>query len=198
MNLRYFLPAYLCVYFFAAFFWRSYRVWKTTGINPVTFTRSDSAHDFVGRVFKLLFALLVLVVIVYSVFPVAYAYTSPILWLETRWLRWAGVLLLMLSLIWTVLAQQQMGKAWRIGIDSAHRTPLVQEGVFSISRNPIYVGIIVTLCGLFVTIPNALTFLALVLGVVLIGTQVRLEEEHLSKLHSTEYADYRQRVRRWI
>jgi hypothetical protein len=61
MSLRYFLPIYLLAYIIAAFFWRSYEVWKKTGVNPVVFKGSDSAHDFVGRVFKALFAVIVVV-----------------------------------------------------------------------------------------------------------------------------------------
>jgi len=197
-NLRYFLPVYLFVYVFVAFVWRSYIVWKRTGINPVTFKGTDTAHDFIGRVFKLVFALVVLVVFVYSFSPFAYTYTLPIQWLENRWLKSIGVLLLLLSLVWTIVAQSQMGAAWRIGIDSEHRTPLVQEGLFRISRNPIFVGMIFTLLGLFLTLPNALTLLAVVLGMVLIGVQVRLEEEYLAQVHSQAYREYRQRVRRWL
>ncbi len=196
--MRYFLPAYFCIYIVSAFVFRSYRTWKRTGINPVTYKGSDSAHDFIGRVFKLVFLVVVFVVFVYSVIPFAYIYTAPIHWLEYGWLRWAGIALLLLSLTWTVVAQSQMGEAWRIGIDSEHRTPLVQKGVFGVSRNPIFLGVMITLLGLFLTIPNALTLLALGLGVVTIGAQVRLEEEHLSKLHPGEYAIYRERVRRWI
>jgi hypothetical protein len=55
-----------------AFIWRSYVVWKHTGINPVTFKGSDTAHDFIGRVFKLVFVIVVLVCFVYSFSPVAY------------------------------------------------------------------------------------------------------------------------------
>ena len=196
--LRYFLPLYLFVYILVAFVWRSYVVWKHTGISPVTFKGSDNAHDFVGRVFKLLFVLILLVVFVYSFFPYAYVYTAPIQWLEHRWLRSIGVLLLLLSLVWIVLAQAQMGEAWRIGIDTEHRTLLVQNGLFAISRNPIFFGMMVTLLGLFLTLPNAITLLTFVLGVVLIGVQVRLEEEYLAQLHPEAYADYQRRVRRWL
>ena len=55
-----------------------------------------------------------------------------------------------------------------------------------------------TLLGLFLTLPNALTLLAFVLGVVLIGVQVRLEEEYLAQLHPHAYLDYRRSVRRWL
>ena len=196
--MRYFLPLYLFVYILVAFVWRSYVVWKQTGINPVTFKGADNAHDFVGHIFKLVFVLVVLVVFVYSFFPLGYSYSSPIQWLENRWLRSIGILMLLLSLVWIALAQSQMGEAWRIGIDTDHRTPLVQRGVFRISRNPIFLGMIVTLLGLFLTIPNALTSLVFVLAVVLVGVQVRLEEDYLAQVHPETYANYRQRVRRWL
>ena len=197
-NLRYFLPVYLFVYVLVAFVWRSYIVRKHTGINPVTFKGADTAHDFIGRIFKLGFVVVVLVVFVYSFSPIAYTYTSPIQWLENRWLKSIGVLLLLLSLVWTAVAQSHMGAAWRIGIDTEHRTPLVQKGLFNVSRNPIFVGMIFTLSGLFLTLPNAFTLLASVLGIVLIGIQVRLEEEYLAQVHPEAYQQYRQRVRRWL
>ena len=198
MYVRFFLPVYLLVYVLVAFVWRSYVVWKHTGVNPVTFKGSDNAHDFIGRVFKLVFVLVVLAVFIYSFSPRAEAYTAPVQWLEHEWLRAVGVLLLLLSLLWLALAQSEMGAAWRIGIDTEHRTPLVQKGVFGISRNPIFLGMMLTLLGLFLTIPNTLTLLALCLGVVLIGIQVRLEEEYLAQAHPQAYRDYRQRVRRWL
>ena len=197
-NLRYLLPVYLFVYVVVAFVLRSYIVWKRTGINPVTFRDSDTAHDFIGRVSKLVFVLIVLIVFVYSFSPVAYTYTLPIQWLENSWLRLIGVLLLVLSLVWTGVAQSQMGEAWRIGIDTEHRTLLVQKGLFGISRNPIFLGMILTLLGLFLTLPNAFTLLTSVLGVVLIGVQVRLEEEYLAQKHPEAYREYQQRVRRWL
>ena len=198
MFFRYFLPACLLVCLFTTFFWRSYVVWKKTGIIPFTFKNSDTAHDFVGRVFKLTFALLVLVVLVYALSPVAYAYLIPIRWLEHPSLQWIGVVFLIFSLVWTIIAQAQMGEAWRIGIDTEHRTPLVQKGLYLVSRNPIYVGVVVTLSGLFLNIPNALTLLILIVGVIVIGVQVRLEEEHVGKMYPREYAEYCQRVRRWL
>jgi protein-S-isoprenylcysteine O-methyltransferase Ste14 len=196
--LKYILPAYLIVYFFAAFFWRSYRVWKTIGINPLVLGRGDSAHDYIGKLFKLLFALIVATVIVYVTSSRAYSYLMPIAWLQYSSVKLTGLVLLFLSLVWTLFAQSQMGSSWRIGIDTQRQTDLVQAGVFQFSRNPIFLGIIVTLIGFFLVIPNALTLLILVLGFVLIQIQVRLEEEHLAKLHGDKYLDYRLKVRRWL
>jgi protein-S-isoprenylcysteine O-methyltransferase Ste14 len=198
MPLRYFLPMYLAAYFFAAFFWRSFVVWKRTGVNPLVFKGSDNAHDYIGRIFKLLFAAVVAAVAVYSISEQLYQYLTPITWLERRWLRAVGVVLLLTSLAWTVVAQAQMGESWRIGIDEERRTPLVRKGVFALSRNPIFLGMISTLLGLFLVTPNAVTLLVFVLGVVLMQIQVRLEEEFLSKTHGEHYAEYRRDVRRWL
>lgn len=59
MPLKLFLPLYLAAYFFAAFFWRSYLVWKRTKVNPLVLGTTDSAHDYIGRVFKILFGAVV-------------------------------------------------------------------------------------------------------------------------------------------
>ena len=198
MPLKLFLPIYLAAYFFAAFFWRSFLVWKRTGVNPLVFKGTDSAHDYIGRVFKLLFAVIVSAVFVYCASERYYQYLAPITWLEHSGLQIAGVISLLISLAWTVLAQARMGESWRIGIDEEHRTPLVRKGVFGLSRNPIFLGMMLTLAGLFLVIPNALTLLTFVTGVVLVQIQVRLEEEFLARTHGEEYAQYRRHVRRWI
>ena len=198
MSLRYFLPVYLLAYVIAAFIWRSYAVWKRTGVNPVVFKGSDSAHDFIGRVTKALFGLVVAVVVIQAFIPSLYQYVMPISWLERAWVRWSGVILLLGSLVWTILAQAQMGHSWRIGIDYEHRTKLVQAGVFRLSRNPIFVGMMITLLGLFLTIPNVATLITLVVGIILIGIRVRLEEEYLTKVHGQEYLQYCRSVGRWL
>ncbi len=80
-----------------------------------------------------------------------------------------------------------MGESWRIGIDSQSETALVRREVFRVSRNPIFLGMIITLAGLFLVLPIAVTLLMLILGFVLIQIQVRLEEEHLTHMHGEDY-----------
>jgi protein-S-isoprenylcysteine O-methyltransferase Ste14 len=198
MFLRWFLPVYLLIYFAAAFLWRSYLVWRRSGINPVTFKGANTTQDFIGRAFKIVFTIVVAVVVLNSFAPQVYWYTLPINSLEGTRTRSIGVGLLLLSLVWTAIAQAQMGESWRIGIDTAHRTPLVQSGVFGVSRNPIFLGMQVTLFGLFLVIPSAVTSSTLLSGIVLIGVQVRLEEEYLKKTHGEVYTEYCRSVRRWI
>lgn len=194
----YFLVVWLLVYFTFAFVLPSYRVWKRTGINPVTFRGADNAHDYIGKLFKIVMAGLALVVFVFAFAPDIYTFLLPVVWMENRIVRFVGIGLLLISLGWTVLAQIQMGNSWRIGIDEERETALVQAGLFRFSRNPIFLGMIISLFGFFLTVPNALTLLFLVLGFALIQIQVRLEEQFLSGLHGEKYNEYRSLVRRWL
>lgn len=196
--LRIILPLYLVVYFAVAFVWRSVAVYKTTGINPYVLGGSDSAYDYIGATFRLTFLAVVAVIILFSVFSGFYDYAAPIFWLERDFIRTFGLTLLAASLIWTAIAQVQMGASWRIGIDRKNRTELVENGLFKLSRNPIFLGMRIALAGFFLTIPNAVTLLTYVLGDVLMQIQVRLEEEHLRALHGAKYAEFTARVRRWI
>lgn len=196
--LKIFLPAYLVLYFGIAFIWRSIAVYRATGVNPYVLGGSDNAYDYVGVVFRITFLLVVATVIQYSFFSGLTAYVVPIFWLEYDLLHSAGIVLLIVSLVWTAVAQIQMGSSWRIGIDLANRTALVNKGLFTVSRNPIFLGMRVALVGFFFAIPNAVTLLTLVLGDVLMQIQARLEEEHLAGLHGEKYLNYKGTVRRWI
>ena len=195
---RYLLLIYLVTYFLVAFVLPTYRVWKRTGVNPVTFAGSDNAHDLIGKLFKVVMAALAAVVLINTFFPDWNVYLLPAFWLESEVVRYAGIALLLISLVWTIAAQLQMGDSWRIGIDEKKATSLVRSGIFGYSRNPIFLGMMVSLFGFLLALPNAFTLLFLVLGWALIQIQVRLEEEWLEKLHGDEYTDYKNNVRRWV
>lgn len=72
-----------------------------------------------------------------------------------------GWVLLGGSLVWLLVAQVQMGASWRVGINSERYTELLQHGLFSISRNPIFLAMRLNLLGLLVVFPAAATLVLL-------------------------------------
>ena len=169
-----------------------------TGVNPYVLGESDNAHDFIGRIFRLTILLVAVAVGLNSVSSEIYRSFGFIELPGGTALRWVGISGLCVAIVWVAVAQAQMGRSWRIGIDRENETELVQTGIFAVSRNPIFLGMRVMLIGLFVIIPSALTLLTWILGDVLMQIQVRLEEEFLSGVHGETYRQYRSRVRRWI
>ena len=196
--MKVFLLVYLLIFFGLAMILPSYRVWKTTGVNPYKLGKSESAHDYVGTLFRLTIFSVALVVIAFAFLPNLYEYLVPISYLSNATLNIVGQTLLTIAVIWVLVAQVHMQKSWRIGIDEDVKTELVQTGLFKISRNPIFLGMRVMLLGLFLVLPSAATLVILFVGDLLIQIQVRLEEEFLTRTHGKAYLAYQKQVRRWI
>lgn len=76
---------------------------------------------------------------------------------------------------------------------------LVTNGVYRLTRNPMYIGLLLTLLGwaAFLSSLPALLFLA---GFVLYMNrfQIEPEERALLSLFGVDYAAYQKRVRRWL
>ena len=109
-----------------------------------------------------------------------------------------GWAFLVISIVVVWIAQSHMANSWRIGIDKEKKSELVTNGMFSISRNPIFLGIMIANIGLFLALPNAFTLLIVSLSSISINTQIRLEEAFLKEEFGEDYTAYQSKVRRWI
>ena len=192
------LFAYFILYFLLVFVLRSVLLWKKTGINPFTFKKTDNAHDYNGKVFTFITALELIVVCIFAFKNEWYEYLLPFWYLDTPTFLKIGWVFLLFLLILVWFSQGQMSSSWRIRIDENNKTELVTKGLFSISRNPIFLGIMITNIGLFLVIPNAFTLLIISLSTISVNTQIRLEEEFLKREFGNEYKEYTKKVRRWF
>ncbi len=76
---------------------------------------------------------------------------------------------------------------------------LVTDGLFSFSRNPVYVGMIAGLVGIFVVLGTLTPALVVPVFAYLIRVRfIALEERMLEDRFGDPYRDYKERVRRWI
>ena len=195
-------PAALLIYygvvFIVAFVLRSLLVYRRSGVNPLVLPSGADAYGYVARAFKVVIVGIGVVVIGLAISSQFQIYFGRWAALSTLAIAYAGWALLITSLIWLLIAQGQMGASWRIGIDDKRRTELVQHGLFTLSRNPIFLAMRVNLAGLFLVFPSAVTAALLVAGEILMQVQVRLEEQHLANLHGQIYEAYQTKVRRWL
>ena len=110
-----------------------------------------------------------------------------------------GAALILVGVAVMVVAAGQMIVARTTVIP--HRDPkaLVMNGIFSLSRNPIYVGDTLVLTGLYLHW-DAILALPLVLLFMIVITRrfIRPEEERLERVFGEVFQDYRARTRRWI
>ncbi len=191
------LLTYYTLVLASAFVWPTWRLWRRERINALVLPRDDTAEGVIGIWFKGLIASVaaVLALIALGMSPQR---LGELAWLNSVPADGVGWALLMVSLFIITIAQANMGRAWRIGIDHTSTPILAREGLFRWSRNPIFLGLRLNLLGLFLILPNAATLVIWLVGEALMQVQVRLEEEHLARTFGDTYADYQESVRRWV
>nr|WP_252738858.1 isoprenylcysteine carboxylmethyltransferase family protein [Colwellia sp. D2M02] len=76
---------------------------------------------------------------------------------------------------------------------------LVTSGVYKYTRNPMYVGMLMTLLGYFFYLANPINMLFIALFIWYMNKyQIKPEEVFLSSIFGDEYAVYKESVRRWL
>ena len=193
-----YLFIYYCVFLFAVFVIPTYLTYKKTGIKPFRFDKEETTINYVGKTYKMISAMAFITIIVNAFFPAIIKYFVAIDYLQSNVLAWIGMVLLHLAFVLIVIAQRNMASEWRIGIDNENEVKLVTRGLFSVSRNPIFLAVILLFIGLFLVMPNMVTAIILVAGILVIQIQVRLEEEFLLITLGDEYKRYMGRVKRWL
>ncbi|HUH61209.1 MAG TPA: isoprenylcysteine carboxylmethyltransferase family protein [Candidimonas sp.] len=81
----------------------------------------------------------------------------------------------------------------------ANSSVLVTSGIYRVSRNPMYLGILLALVGWALFLGNALALICAFLFVPYISRyQIRPEERILQARFGAAFTSYTKRVRRWI
>jgi protein-S-isoprenylcysteine O-methyltransferase Ste14 len=76
---------------------------------------------------------------------------------------------------------------------------LIQEGVFRLSRNPMYLGFVAILLGITILLRSISPYIVVFVFVILIDRMfIRNEEGMLEGKFGDEWEQYRSRVRKWI
>lgn len=191
------LPVAALVVIGAAFAALTRRVAWRIGRSPNRFGAGDTAHDFVGRVYRVGGGILLVFLIARAIAPEVDIQVGLIPALAQSSLAWLGLVIMVAGGTLILAAQVAMGAPWRIGLDR-ERTELVTSGLFAFSRNPTFLGMIAVVLGAFLVAPNAVTGIVLTAAWVAFAVQIRMEEEHLRRMHGPTYDAYCAAVPRWM
>jgi len=192
------LLLYVFLYTGIALFVRSYILYRRIGINvfkPMGRSGLQGANE---RVLMIVAALIPVITFFYLLPRRIYEYLVPIEYLEISLVQNSGIVIMLVGCIIGIISQFQMGDSWRIGINKNESTNLVTKGFYKYSRNPIYLGLMISFIGFFFIAPNAISLCCMVVSYPALDTKIRLEEQYLSKIHGKNFDTYRNNVNRWI
>jgi protein-S-isoprenylcysteine O-methyltransferase Ste14 len=113
-------------------------------------------------------------------------------------LQAAGSVLLFGGIALLLTAQLHLGASWRIGIDARARPGLVTGGLYRFCRNPIFLALLITICGYALLLPTWLSAALLIATFIGVQQQVRAEEAYLLAAYGDSYRHYARRVGRFL
>ena len=114
-----------------------------------------------------------------------------------RFLQLTALILWVSGFVLLYLGRLKMGDSFRLGTPRED-TSLRIDGLFRLSRNPMYVGVYATIAASWLYTLNPLVVLLGVFVVVIHHAIVLAEEEHMQKVFGRKYLDYCNRVQRYI
>ncbi|MFW6157346.1 MAG: methyltransferase family protein [Balneolaceae bacterium] len=133
------------------------------------------------------------------------------MWAIERYLEWSGVLFeaplwlgicfLASGMLFGLFGLIQFYKAYT-SVDPhkpGKASSLVKDGIYRISRNPMYVGLLLILLAYGIYLGNLLSLAILPLFVMYLNRfQILPEEQVLKRKFGADYERYKSQVRRWI
>lgn len=113
-------------------------------------------------------------------------------------LKITGCILIAFGLVIFILSLISFGKSWRVGIDKENPGSLVTTGIFSITRNPIFVFLDLYFVSTWLIYSNLFFLISSIIIIIGIHYQIFQEEKFLLTKYGKEYENYKMKVRRYI
>lgn len=124
-------------------------------------------------------------------FPVVRVLSPPV--------NHVGVALIVAGIALAAMAKRRFDVAGTTVKPFQRSSAVVSDGPFRFSRNPMYLGMLLALSGLFVLLGTLSPLVVLPVFYATIAAQfVRREERHMEEQFGDAYRDYKRRVRRWF
>lgn len=117
---------------------------------------------------------------------------------DVFWLKVAGAIVSAVGTLIFVKAVCDMKSSWRVGVSPDEETKLVTNGIYSVSRNPAYLGFGLMYIGIMIGYFNPLISVVFISNFVTLDTQAKIEEKFLEKSFGEEYIAYKNKVGRYI
>jgi protein-S-isoprenylcysteine O-methyltransferase Ste14 len=157
---------------------------------PLILPLTDSLTDTIWKFVWANVAQTHMVVLLYCVWPNFFLVRS----FYESWISFfVGGAIQIISMALAAKAQSDMGPSWKIGTDvtTNDKMPLVTRGLYSDCRHPIASSAMYSALGLFLVLPNSMTFMMIQLKFLLLHIQLRLEDEHLERVYNQQWKHYK-------
>ncbi|PKM79235.1 MAG: hypothetical protein CVU88_06845 [Firmicutes bacterium HGW-Firmicutes-13] len=118
--------------------------------------------------------------------------------ISNQFVRLVGAVMICIGILVFSLALISFKSSWRVGIDTVAPGGLITTGIFSLSRNPIFLSMNMYFLGTFLIYSNPFFLLSFICIAFGFHFQIRHEETFLLQEYGNGYSNYMTQVRRYI
>ena len=123
----------------------------------------------------------------------------PIAWIIPPLWNLIGLVFLASGMVLNLIADNSFRQIGTTVKPYQESSSLVTRGVFQISRNPMYLGMVFILVGIALLLRSLSPFLMIIPFAILIDqTYIRVEERMLAATFGTSWEAYKAKTRRWL
>ena len=134
---------------------------------------------------------LALAVALHYLLPIAQLFPAP-------W-SYAGAVLVVAGIVMSAAGSSAFRRAGTAVVPFERSTVLVTNGLYRFTRNPMYLGLVLSLVGVAILLGSFGAWLPLPIFIWILQTQfINGEERFLEEIFGAPYLDYKKRVRRWL
>ncbi|EOQ96395.1 phospholipid methyltransferase [Leptospira wolbachii serovar Codice str. CDC] len=172
---------------------------KRTGKDPEVIGKSKSnLQALMNILFKAITYYVILIIVIHALKLDLYGLNAQFDFLVG--IEWdiTGFVIGLIGLSFCLYAQIKMKNSWRVGIDENSKEELITDGIFSLVRNPTYLGLFLLNFGVWIIWPTHLVFYLNIVFVLLFEIQVRCEEDFLENLYGEDYKLYKEKSYRYL
>lgn len=134
---------------------------------------------------------IVLMIILQVIFPICFIIRFPF--------NLSGLVLIITGSVISIWGSQKFSREKTSIMTFDEPSVLVISGLYKYSRNPMYLGFVLFIFGVWAMLGSLAAFIvALIFSVVLDSYYIRFEEKVLGEKFGKVYFEYKKKVRRWI
>lgn len=137
------------------------------------------------------FPLILLLWLILNYIPASYL---ALITYENIWLKILGSILLVIFTIFTMWSRIILGKMWSGSAQIKENHKLHTEGPYSITRHPIYTGILGMLLGSTLIYGFGYSFIIFIYTFIIFKVKINNEEKLLIETFGEEYKDFQKRT----
>jgi protein-S-isoprenylcysteine O-methyltransferase Ste14 len=120
-------------------------------------------------------------------------------WLEVPdFLRWIGIFIFFEGVLFLCFSLIHLGRYTKMGLPKNDVIQLRTTGIYKLSRNPMYLGLIIVAIASVMMVPNPFNLVFAVAGILIHHKIIINEEKFLTERFEQQYLDYKQSTNRYL